>query len=172
MDEATKLGFEFAKEVATQLITLSTALLTLTIAFTKDLFSGKPRHGQIVLPLAWAVHLLSIIFGVLTLMALTGTLMPVESESRQLRFGPNVRVMAAVQIVCFAIGTVLLVWHGVLAYEGTGAQPAEYRSIAVVIGDLQKTLVSESRSGWELVQIVPEESGQLIVVWRRNSAAT
>jgi hypothetical protein len=112
MDERAKLGFEFAKEVATQLITLSTGFLALTITFTKELLAVIPSGTRGWLIGAWLLHLLAIIFGVWSLLALTGTLMPVTADPKPLEalaLGQNVRWPAFLQVISFAVGTTFMV---------------------------------------------------------------
>lgn len=170
MDDATTLGFQFAKEVATQLIALSTGLLTLTITFTKDIFRIVPRRGRLMLPFAWATHLASVCFGVLALMALTGTLMPAGPSTRNLEFGPNVRWMAASQIVTFALGTAFLFIYGLLAFRIPKPAALEYRSIVVPLGQLDSELGKHLSEGWYLVQVVPATDGQLLLLFGKGNA--
>jgi|ERR1700728_1622731 len=98
--DAVQLAFNFAKEIATQLITLSTGLLALSIAFTKDILQGVPKGKERRLKAAWGVLIVSIVCGVWTLSALTGTLMPVNPSDRPnpLQFKSNVRIPDIVAI--------------------------------------------------------------------------
>jgi hypothetical protein len=112
MDERVKLGFEFAKEIATQLITLSTGFLALTITFTKELLAAVPSGARGWLLGAWLLHFIAICCGVWSLLALTGTLMPVTPDARPLEaltLGTNVRLPFWFQIISFALGTALMV---------------------------------------------------------------
>lgn len=168
MDEATKLGFEFAKEVATELITLSTALLTLTITFTKEMFKAAPGKGQRLLPTAWAAHVLSIAFGVLSLMALTGTLMPVDLATRALVFGPNIRRPAAIQILFFFLGTVLLFVYGLRSFRTTESQPLR-RSVVVAVTDAAAFFESQRLDEWDVVQVVPSGASLLVVTLQKGT---
>jgi hypothetical protein len=118
MDGRVQLGFEFAKEIATQLITLSTGLLALTVTFTKDVLKLVPGSQRWWLMGAWVLHLVAIVFGVWALMGLTGTLMPLtpdETALEALAFGSNVRLPAAFQIISFALGTASMVVYGVVS---------------------------------------------------------
>jgi hypothetical protein len=110
-DPRIQAGFEFAREIAVQLITLSTAFLALTIAFTKELLAGLPARGVSWLHGTWMCHVISILSGVLTLMALTGALMPIAQSGAMpgpTAFTPAVRGFAMVQIVSFFVGMVTL----------------------------------------------------------------
>src|SRR5690242_15711220 len=109
--DRVQLGFNFAKDLATQLITLSTGLLALSATFTKDIFNKRPSSSERFLKTAWVSLVVSIVFGVWTFSALTGTLMPVgpsNMPSLVSGFGGNVRVPAALQVATFLIGTVVL----------------------------------------------------------------
>src|SRR5262245_445195 len=65
-----ELAFQFAKELSTQLITISSALIGVSVTFIKDLKTDEPRWLRI----SWGFYIVSIIFGVWHLMALTGAL--------------------------------------------------------------------------------------------------
>ncbi len=74
MEESIKKAFDFASDSTKQLITLSTAILALTITFNKDVLHSVGPKAPIILTAAWTVYLLSICFGIATLLALTGIL--------------------------------------------------------------------------------------------------
>jgi hypothetical protein len=120
MDERVKLGFEFAKEIATQLITLSTGFLALTITFTKEFVAAIPRKRYGWLIGAWILHVVAICSGVWSLLALTGTLMPVTPDGKPLNalsLGGNVRLPFELQIFSFAAGTALIVIYAVISLQ-------------------------------------------------------
>jgi hypothetical protein len=169
MDDATRLGFEFAKEVATQLITLSTGLLTLTITFSKEVFRTPPATGRRMLPFAWTTHVVSLGFGVLTLMALTGTLMPIDPATRRLTFDTNVRVIAALQILTFGLGTAFLVIYSVRSFSAKGLA-TRHRTVLAVTGELEQVIRRELTDGWELLQVVPKDADTMLVLLTKNSA--
>ena len=73
--ERIKLSFSFAGDVVKQLIALSTAIVTLCVALTDKLFlSEAAQSHSIWLLIALGFFVLSILFGLLTMMAMTGTL--------------------------------------------------------------------------------------------------
>lgn len=73
--ERIKLSFSFAGDVVKQLIALSTAIVTLCVALTDKLFSSEAvQSHSIWLLVALGLFVLSILFGLLTMMAMTGTL--------------------------------------------------------------------------------------------------
>lgn len=65
-----ELSFQFAKEIATQLITLSSALIGVSVTFLKDFRSDRLTPLRI----SWGLYIATIICGIWTLMTLTGTL--------------------------------------------------------------------------------------------------
>jgi len=111
VDEQVKLGFEFAREIAKQLITLSTGFLALTITFTKELVPERTPGARKWLLAAWGLHLAAIVFGVWTLSALTGSLMPAVASGPAV-FGAPVRLAATLQLVAFALGLAAMVGYG------------------------------------------------------------
>ena len=73
-------SFDFAADVSKQLITLSTAIITVTITFSKDILGGGTDTNKYWLLAAWGMFVVTIFFGVWTLMALTGSLEPIEGN--------------------------------------------------------------------------------------------
>lgn len=80
MKENQKKSFDFAAETTKQLITISTAIITLTVTFSRDILGGAENAPKTFLVWTWAVFIGSIICGVMTLMTLTGTLQPMKKE--------------------------------------------------------------------------------------------
>ncbi len=78
MKENQKKSFDFAAETTKQLITISTAIITLTVTFSKDILGGAENAPRNLLVWTWAIFIVSIICGVMTLMTLTGTLQPMK----------------------------------------------------------------------------------------------
>jgi hypothetical protein len=117
MDNRTELAFEFAREIATQLLTLSTGFLALTVTFTKDLV--KSSHGRAMLYLAWILQLGSIAAGVWTLMSLTGAL--ARPSSGTPIFDASVRLPAGSQVLLFFCSMAATVWYGFVAFSATKA---------------------------------------------------
>ena len=113
MTEQTKLAFEFASDLSKQLITLSTGILALTITFTKDTMgvAGKPIR---LLLFSWVSYLVSIFFGIWSLMALTGSLAPlaVIDPNAVPVIDFNVRLPSALQIISFIFSTALIIRFG------------------------------------------------------------
>jgi hypothetical protein len=125
LSERAKEAFTFASDVTKQLITLSTGVVALTITFSKDILGGvsderikalffawevKETH---LLAGAWLVYLLSIIFGIVTLMTLTGNLERSRSDSV---YAGNIRLFSGVQIVLFLAATFAIIRFGIATF--------------------------------------------------------
>jgi hypothetical protein len=74
VNEKTKLAFEFARDTTKQLITLSSGIIAVTIIFAKDFVGKVDSSTQTWVLCAWGAFLVSVFFGLWTLMALTGSL--------------------------------------------------------------------------------------------------
>jgi hypothetical protein len=112
MLEYQKKAFDFASDLTKQLITLSTSIVTVSLLFG-DHF---PRQSRLAM---WALtfYLVSTVFGLWALMALTGTLAPVKLPPEDFDLHGNVRIPSGLQIAAFglAVGfTIAFVWewHG------------------------------------------------------------
>lgn len=77
MDDEQRItkSFDFAADVTKQLIALSTAIISLCVAFTDKIFSSSAAQSHsTALLIALLLFVASIIFGIITLMALAGHL--------------------------------------------------------------------------------------------------
>ena len=121
MDERRKKAFDFASELTKQLITLSTGILAITITFSRDIIKSPvtPRTAIVMMMLAWGVYLLCIVFGIWTLMALTGELEPkpgtTASPPEPTTKNFNVFLPTLLQIVSFLIATMTVIVFGVIS---------------------------------------------------------
>lgn len=110
LDDRVKESFAFARETTKQLITLSTAILTLTVTFQSDIVKDQDETTVDLLTYAWTAYLVSIIFGVATLMMLTGTLAATAADASI--NGRQIRVPGIIQALAFLIATALVLWFG------------------------------------------------------------
>ncbi len=117
MDERRKKAFDFASESTKQLITLATGIVALTITFAHDLLEEVSEPAICLLRAAWIMYLISIGFGIWTLLALTGELEPnpAQHEKTPSIRGANVTLPSLLQILAFVLGTTLVVAFGVFA---------------------------------------------------------
>lgn len=118
MEDKTAKAFDFAQDTTKQLITLSTAIIAITITFSNDFVSGTPSGLEIGLIVAsWVLYLLSIIFGIGTLMALTGTLEPkAEDDCDTSIRGENVTTPSLLQIGSFVLATLVVIIYGAMQF--------------------------------------------------------
>ena len=114
LNEKAKKAFEFASETTKQLLTLSTAIIALTITFSKDFVREVPSAAINFLVWSWLGYLLSILFGIWTLMALTGTLQPKRTGGKPPNiWGTNVTRPAGLQVLSFVAGLALTIAFGI-----------------------------------------------------------
>lgn len=138
--ESVKKAFDFASETTKQLLTLSTGIIALTITFAKDILISVPFSAKVFLMLAWIVYVFSLLFGLLTLMALTGELQPpppkevaaaadAEKDDKAANgaepripsiWAPSIKVASVLQILTFLLATVFVVVSGVLSTVSSG----------------------------------------------------
>jgi hypothetical protein len=90
-------SFDFAMDLTKVLITLATGIVTITITFSKEIASKAPASAHKWIEIAWLLYLLSIVGGILALMAMTGSLDEDESPS-----------INKLDITCPAMGQFLL----------------------------------------------------------------
>ena len=114
MDEAVKMSFDFAWNLSEQIITLSTLILGFTATFAKE-FKTDAKTYLHSISFAWAFYLCSILFGLLSFMALTGAL----ANGSDSMIPDNAKVFAAIQIITFGIASVLIAVTGWKVYRGT-----------------------------------------------------
>jgi len=112
MDEQTKAAFASASDTSKQLITLATALLGIEITFLKDFTASVDTATRLLMGLSWGLLLLSVVAGVWTLLALTGSLSAATNPTPRTIFGSNVRLPAITQILLFLAGLALTVVFG------------------------------------------------------------
>lgn len=115
MDDKEKMAFEFAQECTKQFLTLATGIIALTITFSKDFLQGAPPNARPFAYWSWGFFLVSVSFGLLTLMALTGTLQPLDRKIKLTIQGKNIRTVAGLQIMTFFAGLLFVVLFGAKA---------------------------------------------------------
>src|SRR4051812_2056397 len=105
MHESMKQGIELAAEISKQLIALSTGIVALTITFMKDIVRHVDRAARRLLLSSWCGYLLTVLFALWHLSALTGNLLsktpPADVESAVLP--------AYLQMIAFFAATCLII---------------------------------------------------------------
>lgn len=115
MDEQAKAAFAAATEVVKNTLTLSTALLALSVTYTKDLNSKPSSVAVLVLESSWVFLFLSALLGVATLMAITGSLAQRTPPSGTSLYDANIKLPMAVHFICFLVGIALTATFGMLS---------------------------------------------------------
>ncbi len=107
-------AFDFAQDVTKQLITLATGIIALTVTFIHDLAASASTTAVHFVEAAWLVYLLSIAFGIVTLLQLTGNL---ERGRPPSIYGKGITTASILQIVCFVGATSCVVIFGIKAHH-------------------------------------------------------
>lgn len=106
-------GWKIAQSLMAQLITVSTTLLAFTITFAEKF---KPDSVALVVPDAlrycWLALLAATLFGFLTIMAITGTLLEIDKGEKSNATDSNIKIPAALSILSFFLALVLMVIAG------------------------------------------------------------
>jgi len=97
-------GFDFASDAAKQLLTLATGIVTLTVAFSGDVLALSKGNLRGWLTWCWVAFLVSIVFGLAHLYALTGQL---STKDQPDIYSGGPRLFSVLQICAFLIGIVL-----------------------------------------------------------------
>lgn len=118
MKDADEKAFEYAKTLTLQLVTLSTGIVTVTMTFTKDFLGGAKGAPRVLLPVGWMLFLLSVVFGVVTLMGMTSQLDPQQKRDPPAVpsiWSGSVQWPAIVQCLLFLLGLLLTIIAGAIA---------------------------------------------------------
>ena len=107
--------FDSAADVTKQLITVATGILGLSVTFLKDIVKEAPQAHFWPLRVAWVFYLLSIICGIWTLMAITGSINHLVEHNDPVPIVSSMRLPAGLQPILFGLGTMFLVYYGMVA---------------------------------------------------------
>lgn len=109
---------DLAVETTTQLITLSTAIITIAFAFVKDIlpfYKGKKLYINAVV----VSHLLSVMMGIWVFLAITGMVARNESKSIDIYIF-SISFPSILQIVSFVIGLMAMIYIAMNVDAKTG----------------------------------------------------
>ncbi len=124
MEKQKEKAFDFAADSTKQLIGLSTAILALSVTFSKDIIGSASRAAQSSLSIAWTVFIVSIVFGIFTMLAMTGVLDPMKPAANTPEGSINsktIRVLSMVQIFTFLAGVIMVGVFGCQSMRKTDA---------------------------------------------------
>ena len=90
MDENIKKAFDYVNDLTKQLITLSSTIIALTVTFSKEILGAVEGLYKFSLLASWFLFVVSIVFGILTLMALIGNLDPMPQKPTKDKDGNDI----------------------------------------------------------------------------------
>ncbi|HEY6873105.1 MAG TPA: hypothetical protein VI298_10310 [Geobacteraceae bacterium] len=102
--QAIALANDLVKEV----LTLSTGLLAFTATFRKDV-KDNGSVSVAILIVAWIILLVSVVYGILSLMTIVGIVVPATDPGKPCPVLTSVTGPFKVQIVSFGLGAILMV---------------------------------------------------------------
>jgi hypothetical protein len=111
--------FDYAQDVTKQLLTLATAVVTITVAFVKDIATSAPADARIVLYGAWGLFTASIICGVCTLLNLTGRVGFADDANDEGIESWGIRAFALAQIVSFVLAVAAVTYFGGRSFDAS-----------------------------------------------------
>lgn len=110
-NEVALKSFEYAKDLSQLLITIGTGIITVSITFTKDILAGQIGKTKSLLFSSWILFLLSILFGIIHIMTLTGGLDSYTSGKLEIK--NNSRLFMSFQFFLFLFGLLLMIIYGI-----------------------------------------------------------
>ena len=115
MNDQAKAAFASATETVKNVLTLSSAILTISITFAKDI-NKHPTPCQVhVLETSWVFLLIGIIFCIHTLMAITGALATNDEPTGKLLYKANIGIPMGIAIISFLLGVIFTATFGMLS---------------------------------------------------------
>ena len=124
LDAALK-GFEFARDISTQLITLSLGVFVATITFTKALLPNITGRLVALIGCSWTFYFISIFFGIWHMMALTGHLTIENIKEFGLVIQDSAKLPFVLQVFAFMIATILMLIYGIKVLRNNKPQATE-----------------------------------------------
>ena len=127
LHERLKKAFDFYADATKQLITLSTGIIALMITFAKEILKTLTGPAKIPLMAALILYVISICFGLGTLLNLTGQLEPYNDQKvpqeewrpenwpRPSIHDSRVNIYSKLQVVLFIFATSLIVLSALLS---------------------------------------------------------
>lgn len=148
-------AFDFASDTTKQLISLSTAIIALTVTFSKDVIGEIDNFSKIFLYVTWGVLIFSVLAGIATMMAMTGTLdskpkdpsskSPEQSQNTEQTqnvtppnqsypstFESNITTWAITQILSFLVGLIMTAVYGGLLLSSNQQKPNHKDEYAII----------------------------------------
>lgn len=113
MTEREKQSFDFAADATKQIITLSTAVIGLTVTFLKDILQTPTSYGW-TLKAAWFLYALAATAGLWHLLGLAGSLGNKDKvpDAKLSIYSQNASFPMFLQLVCFVLAVVFTIAFG------------------------------------------------------------
>jgi hypothetical protein len=110
-EEWMKEAFSFLSESTKQLITVATGVVTVTVVFSRDISSG----ARYLALLAWLILLLSVLFGILALYAMSARLAAASGSNQPTINGGYLQLVSRLQVGTFLFGILVMLGFGFMA---------------------------------------------------------
>jgi hypothetical protein len=107
-------AFDYAQDVTKQLITLATGITALTVTFIHELVASASASAIHFVEAAWLCYVVSIAFGVITLLQLAGNL---EKQAKPSIYRSGITLASLGQITLFVAGTACVIVFGIKAHR-------------------------------------------------------
>ena len=106
-------AFDLVTEITKQVLTLATGIVAISITFFKDFASHSNATARALIESSWVIYALSVLFGLMTLMACAGHQQSAADQSASTTINAgNIRLLGGVQLVLFFAAVVLTVIAG------------------------------------------------------------
>ena len=117
MDEKTKLSIETARDASKSVLTLSTSIILVTVAFAKEFIDVTDQLVKVLVFCSWGLFLFSVGFGAWTLLVFAGEIAHEKGveNSTPLVWRWSIRIPAICQMCTFLIGLILVVILAIMA---------------------------------------------------------
>ena len=108
--ERAILAFDYARDSTKQLMALATGIIALTVTFSKDFIGTVPDDIKWHVTWCWVLFLISVFFGQVCLMTLTGILGSNKTPTKPLNiYNCTVKVTSSIQVLTFFGGLILAI---------------------------------------------------------------
>lgn len=115
-ESRSQIAFEYASDTTKQLMALATGVIALTVTFSKDFIGTVPEELKWYVNGVWALLLISVFFGQICLMTLTGIMGSNKKPAPALNiYNKTLKVTSILQFLTFFSGLLFAVVFSILA---------------------------------------------------------
>ncbi|MFD1796644.1 hypothetical protein FQV27_13085 [Paracoccus aurantiacus] len=115
MLEEERKSFDFAADLIKQVLTLSSAIIAVTVSAAKFLFASASADVFQVMFISWASFIVCILFGFFAYMSLTGELARPKIPGAPHIYTGKIRFFMTIHLLAFFIG---IIFVALFAYAG------------------------------------------------------